>query len=250
MYKNKRILALIPARGGSKGLPGKNLKSLAGKPLIVWSIEQALASKTIDRLIVSTEDEEIASVSRRHGADVPFLRPVELATDMALVGSAIIHAVQTLQSMGEHYDIVMLLECTSPVRYPGDIDRAIATLVDSKGAQSAVGVVENTHAPPHWNFRLTDGLLTTFIENGLSVEQCQRQAVEKSYVPYCIYLSYWSSYEKHAMFYQPRTVPIILRKEQMVEIDEEIDLLIAETIMKHYIMHVSSGGKKKAPLLS
>ena len=246
MYKNKRILAIIAARGGSKGLPGKNLKLLAGKPVIVWSIEQALASKAIDRLIVSTEDEEIASVSRRHGADVPFMRPVELATDIALVGSSIIHAMQTLQSMGEHYDIVMLLECTSPVRYPGDIDRAIATLVDSKGAESAVGLVENTHAPPHWNFRLTDGLLTTIMQDGLSVDQCRRQALEKSYVPYCIYLSYWSSFEKHAMFYQPRTVPVILRKEQMVEIDEEFDWLVADTIMKHYILHVYRAEKENS----
>lgn len=235
MYKDKRILAVIPARGGSKGLPGKNLKMLAGKPLIAWSIEQALASKGIDRLIVSTDDEEIATVSKQFGADVPFMRPPVLASDTSPVSGAILHVMQQLRDMGDRYDIVMLLECTSPIRYPNDIDKAIATLVDTKGAESVVGVVENSHAPPSWNLRLTDGFLTSFVPEGLSVENCRRQALEMTYIPYCLYLSLWASFERYQLFYQPRTVPFLLKKEQMVEIDEEIDFIIAESIMKNYL---------------
>src|SRR5436309_11175411 len=98
MYKGKRVLALIPARGGSKGIPRKNVREFLGKPLIAWSIEQALASERIDRLIVSTEDEEIAAVSRQFGAEVPFMRPAEFAADVSPVSEAILHTLKTLQS--------------------------------------------------------------------------------------------------------------------------------------------------------
>ena len=93
MYKNKKILAIIPARGGSKGLPRKNIKPLLGKPLIAWTIEQALASKYLDRVIVSTEDEEIAAISRKYCAEVPFLRPKELARDDSPTIDTLLHAL-------------------------------------------------------------------------------------------------------------------------------------------------------------
>ncbi len=236
MYKGKRVLAIVPARGGSKGVPGKNIRELAGKPLIAWSIEQALESERIDRLIVSTENNEIAEVSRRFGADVPFLRPMEFAADESPVADAIQHAIQTLQSTGEIYDIVILLECTSPVRYPGDVDHAIAMLVDNVGAESVVGVVELTHEHPAWTFRLIDGYLSSFIDGGHSVDNCRRQALETTYLPYSIYLTWCSNFERYKLFYQPRALPYLLKREQMVEIDDEVDFFIAESIMKRYVL--------------
>ena len=236
MYKGKRILALIAARGGSKGLHRKNLRDLAGKPLIAWSITQAAASERIDRVIVSTEDDEIAETSRQFGADVPLLRPKELATDSSPVSEAILHVMRSLKSMGETYDIVMLLECTSPVRYPDDIDNAIAALTDNPGAQSVVGVVELTHEHPTWTFRLSAGYLSSFISGGHSQENLRRQALEKTYLPFSIYLTWWRSFELYRSFYQPRTLPYLLRREQMADIDDEVDFFITESIMKKYIL--------------
>jgi len=122
MYKGKKILALIPARGGSKGLPGKNIKPLLGKPLIAWTIEQAKASKYVDRVVVSTDDDEIAEVAIRYGAEVPFLRPKELARDDSPTIDAILHALDFFSDKGERFDLLALLEPTSPLRDSEDID--------------------------------------------------------------------------------------------------------------------------------
>lgn len=136
-----KILAIIPARGGSKGIPRKNIKNLSGKPLIAWSIEQALESQSIDRVVVSTDDKEIAEISRKHGAEVPFIRPDEYATDTASTELAMIHAVTVLANQGYLPDYVMLLQATSPVRRPGTIEAAIQTLIQSK-ADSLVSATE------------------------------------------------------------------------------------------------------------
>ncbi|HZV36772.1 MAG TPA: acylneuraminate cytidylyltransferase family protein [Verrucomicrobiae bacterium] len=236
MYKGHKVLALIPARGGSKGLPGKNIRKFADKPLVAWSIEQALASKAVDKVMVSTDNEEIAAVARRHGAEVPFLRPAEFARDNSPVSEAIIHAVRTLREMGERYDIVLLVECTSPVRYPGDLDDAVARLVDNPQADSVVGAVQLTHEHPMWTFRLSRGYLTSFIAGGHKPKNCRRQALETTYLPYAHYLTWWKNYESRKTFYQPRTLPHFLKREQMVEIDDEVDFFIAESIMKKYII--------------
>ena len=136
-----KILAIIPARGGSKGIPRKNIKALSGKPLIAWSIEQALASASIDRVVVSTDDNEIAEISRKYGAEVPFIRPDEYATDTASTEVAMIHAVTELANQGYRPDYVMLLQATSPVRRPGAIEAAIQTLIQSQ-ADSLVSATE------------------------------------------------------------------------------------------------------------
>ena len=118
MIGSKKILGFIPARGGSKGLPRKNIKLLSGKPLIAWTIEEARKSAIFDRILVSTDDEEIAEVARAYGADVPFIRPKELATDEAKGIDVFFHAVQWLRDHGETYDLFMLathLRCGSPM---------------------------------------------------------------------------------------------------------------------------------------
>ena len=120
-----QILPLILARGGSKGLPKKNIKPLCGKPLIAWTIEQALGSHRIDAVVVSTDDTEIANQSKAFGAKAPFLRPKELARDDSPSVDAILHAVNWFESHGKHFDTVLLLEPTSPLRKSDDIDKAI-----------------------------------------------------------------------------------------------------------------------------
>lgn len=190
----------------------------------------------IDRVIVSTEDEEIAQVSRRFGADVPFMRPGELATDSAPVTEAILDAMASLEAGGEAYDIVLLLECTSPVRYPGDIGRAIARLVGDREANSVVGVVKLTHEHPLWTFRLSDGYLESFIPGGHSQENLRRQALESTYLPFSLYLTWWENLKRYKVFYQPKTLPLMLKREQMADIDDEVDFFITEQIMKKFIL--------------
>lgn len=137
-----RILAIIPARGGSKGVPGKNLRPLAGKPLVVWTIEQALGAAGITDTVVTTDAEDIAAVARAAGAQVPFLRPAELASDTAPTEPAMRHALEQMEAREGRYDTVMLLQPTSPLRMPGTIDRAIDEFQRS-GSDSLLGVIES-----------------------------------------------------------------------------------------------------------
>lgn len=158
MVKTKgNVLAIIPARGGSKGIPRKNIKELAGKPLIAWTIETALTSKSIDRVIVSTDDEEIAAVARRHNADVPFMRPRELAEDDTPTLPVIIHAAEWVEkNEGMEYEYIVILEPTSPLRTSQHITEAMALLREN-GTDSVVSIIPVPgHYNPHWQFTLDD----------------------------------------------------------------------------------------------
>ena len=140
MYKNNSFLAIVPARGGSKGLPGKNIKELCGKPLVAWSIEAGLKSKYVDEVMVSTDDEKIAEISKKYGANAPFLRPSELASDTATTFDAVKHTIDYYKNeLKKEFDYIVLLEPTSPLREVCDIDRAIEILLESK-ADSIVGI--------------------------------------------------------------------------------------------------------------
>jgi CMP-N-acetylneuraminic acid synthetase len=142
MYKNKTALAVITARGGSKGIPKKNIKELGGKPLIAWTIEAARGSKHLDYFLVSTDDEEIAGVSREYGAPVPFMRPAELSTDAAKSIPVVQHAVEWLRAHeGKNFDYVMILQPTSPFRTAEDIDVCIEKIVDTN-ADSVMSMVK------------------------------------------------------------------------------------------------------------
>lgn len=137
-------LAIIPARGGSKGVPGKNLRPIAGRPLIAWSIAQALAVSEIGRVIVSTDSPEIAEVARAYGAQVPFLRPTELAQDTTPTEPVLVHALDWVAGQGHSPDAVILLQPTSPVRKAGSLAAAIARF-ETSGADSLLSVCENHH---------------------------------------------------------------------------------------------------------
>ena len=142
-----RILCVIPARGGSKGVPRKNLRDVAGRPLLVWTIEQALSARPAMDVVVSTEDEEIADVARAAGALVPALRPAALSLDTTPTEPVVRHVVETARAAGAAPDAVMLLQATSPVRLPGTIDRAVSQFT-ATGVDSLVGVV--AQAPFLW----------------------------------------------------------------------------------------------------
>jgi len=142
-----RILCVVPARGGSKGVPRKNLRHVGGKPLLVWTLEQALSARPAMDVVVSTDDEEIAEVARGAGALVPFLRPAELAQDTTPTEPVVRHAIAAARAADAAPDAVMLLQATSPVRLPGTVSRAVAQL-EATGVDSLVGVVPQ--APFIW----------------------------------------------------------------------------------------------------
>lgn len=155
-----RVLGLIPARGGSKGVRRKNVRPLCGKPLLQWTAETSLASRALGRVVLSTEDAEIADIGRCCGVEVPFIRPRELAADDAPTLAVVMHAVLTLEKMGDRFDAVCLLQPTSPLRRSADIDASIELLEESH-ADSVVSVQRvPSEYNPHWvYFRDSDGSL-------------------------------------------------------------------------------------------
>lgn len=155
-----RILGLITARGGSKGVPGKNTKLLGGKPLIAYTIEAALQSKLLTDWVVSTDCEKIADVALGFGANVPFVRPSELANDSSKSIDVVIHAIQEMEKQGKTYDAVVLLQPTSPFRPVGFIDKAIEIFIEKK-CDALVSVLPVPHEyNPHWVFEMNvDGSL-------------------------------------------------------------------------------------------
>lgn len=176
-----KILGLIPARGGSKGVPNKNIKPLAGKPLIHYTIEAALPCPDISQLVVSTDSTAIAEVSRAAGAAVPFMRPDELATDSSPSIDTVIHAVEWFQEKGEHFDAVCLLQPTSPFRTAEDIQKAV-TAFKQQTADSLISVREVPHQyNPHWIFepKESDGFLK--IATGEQQIIPRRQELPKAY---------------------------------------------------------------------
>ncbi|NPA26110.1 MAG: acylneuraminate cytidylyltransferase family protein [Chloroflexi bacterium] len=245
MIQGYRVLAVIPARGGSKGIPGKNIRPFLGKPLLAWTVEQALAAAFVDRVVVSTDDEAIARVAREAGADVPFRRPAALAEDDVPIAQAVAHAARWLHEHGQPYDIVVQLEATSPFRYPGDIDRAIQTLVTTPQAQSVVAVGPVTNDHPLWALKVQDGFLTKFCDTDAG--NVNRQYLARAYLPYSIYVAWYEPLIQHRTFYLPRTAPYFLRREQKVDIDDEVDWFLAECLVRRYLLSQDAQPKTQNP---
>ncbi|MFN0109779.1 MAG: cytidylyltransferase domain-containing protein [Blastocatellia bacterium] len=155
-----KILGLIPARGGSKGVPRKNIRLLAGKPLLAYTAEAALASKRLTRIILSTDDKEIAEVGRACGLEVPFLRPAELAEDTTPTLPVVQHAVQFLEAQGERFDAICLLQPTNPLRQASDIDGCIDLLERAEADTVFTMLAVPSEHNPHWvYFKNADGSL-------------------------------------------------------------------------------------------
>ena len=175
-----RVLGIITARGGSKGVPRKNVKLLNGKPLIGYTVESALDSKRLSRVVVSTEDTEIADIAKELGADVPFLRPRELAADTTPTLPVVLHAVETLERMGDTYDAVCLLQPTNPFRRSIDIDACIE-LLDESGADSVVSVLPVPDSfNPNWVYwQSSDGTLK--LSTGAAEPIPRRQDLPRAY---------------------------------------------------------------------
>ncbi|MCD4722139.1 MAG: acylneuraminate cytidylyltransferase family protein [Desulfobacula sp.] len=233
MYNDQRILGLITARGGSKGLPGKNIINIAGKPLIAWTIECAQKSGYLDRLIVSTDNNEIARVCREYNAQVPFLRPAHLASDTATSIDVVMHAIDTLKEKGEEYDYICLLEPTSPLREPHDIDDSIKQLINMPDAEAIVGVCPLESMHPEFNVTMDVHNFISKYETGQNIKSLRRQDLASVYFfEGTIYISKISAVREKMGFYHDKTLGYIVPRHKSIEIDDQYDILMAEAILK------------------
>lgn len=229
MIDSKKILAIIPARGGSKGISRKNLRDLKGKPLIAYTIEEAKKSKYIDRVIVSTEDEEIASVSRGFEAEVPILRPKEFAQDNSPTVDCVIHMVNWLKENEEYKpDYVCLLQCTSPLRTFEDIDGAIEKII-STDMDGVVSVCES-EVNPYWTNVFDGDRLKYFIEEGRQITR--RQDLPKIYrMNGAVYIVKTEELIRGRTLEPSKITGYIMDSEKSVDIDNIEDFLLAEILI-------------------
>ncbi len=228
--KGEGILGIIPARGGSKGLPGKNIKELHGKPLIAWTIEAGLDCELIDELIVNTDSDEIAEVARQHGGRVPFLRPAELAGDTASTIDVLRHTLQWYEERDRRFELVLLLQPTSPLRSAADIQGALRLFRDKK-ARAVVSVCPVEHHP-HWSNQLPeDRCMAGFLRP--QVINKPRQQLPKYYgLNGAIYLAAVDFLMAHGSFFGERTYAYVMDRERSVDIDTAMDFQLAELLLQ------------------
>ena len=231
--KAPRILGLILARGGSKRLPGKNIRPLAGKPLVAWSVEAARACAAIEDVVVSTDDEAIASAARQYGAHVPFLRPAQLAADSSTSADAALHALQFLREQeGRSFDAVILLEPTSPLRASGDlagVARLLADRWDETDAVVTVGRVQ-LEQPAVMKRMDAQGRLSPWVP-----EQAASGEAPVAWFPYGVaYAVKTEALERWRTFYPPRVLGYTIERWQNYEVDDLFDFLCVEAVMQHF----------------
>ena len=220
-----KILAIIPARGGSKGVPRKNIRDLAGKPLIAWTIEEAKKSKYIDRLILSSEDDEIIEVAKKYGCEVPFKRPIELAQDDTLGIDPVLHAIE--QCPG--YDYVVVLQPTSPLRTVEDIDGCIEKLISS-GVDFCVSVTEPEKSP-YWMYTLENNQMAPLLPQETLI--ARRQDLPKCYsLNGAIYVARINSFIEEKSFITTNTMAYVMSQERSFDIDTIVDFKICEYLIE------------------
>jgi len=222
------VLAIISARGGSKGVQRKNIREVAGKPLIAWTIEEAKKSRYIDRLILSSEDPDIISVARSWGCEVPFVRPVVLAHDDTPGIEPVLHAIDLLQ---EHYDYIVLLQPTSPLRQVADIDGCISACFKS-GAPACVTVTEPEKSP-YWMYYLDEfSSLKALLPQSELITR--RQDLPKVYcLNGAVYIAKCGWLQEFKNFISDKTIAYIMSNENSKDIDTELDLLLCEMLIKN-----------------
>lgn len=229
----QKTLAVIPARGGSTRIPRKNLREVAGKPLIAHTIEQANDADEVDRAIISTDDDEIAEVAVEFGGEVPFRRPKELATDTATLAGTITHALEWAVQE-EQYDQICSLQVTSPLRTSKDIDEALRRLTESD-AKSCVSVSEYV-TPPQWAVTADDeGFLCEYFDYGLlwTEDPSRSQDIPDLHHPNgAIFAATTEAWETHESFYTPETIGYEMPPERSFDIDEPWELELVRNIME------------------
>ena len=232
------MLAIIPARGGSKGIPKKNIKLLCGKPLIAYTIEAAMASRSIDHIVLSTDDPQIAEVAVQYGAEVPFMRPEELAQDDSLAIDSYIYTIERLNKEFNHnYEEFVVLLPTVPLRTSEDIDKAIE-LFSQKGADSVIPCTETQH-PVEWIFNINDdGTIKRSCETGAG-KMINRQQLKRSYtLNGAVFVFKYSLLKETRSYYSQKTYAYAMPLERSIDIDTEIDFKFAEFLIQQEVNNV------------
>ncbi|WP_121662789.1 acylneuraminate cytidylyltransferase family protein [Metabacillus litoralis] len=238
MYKNMSFLAVIPARGGSKGIPGKNIINVNGKPLIQYTVDAAKKSKYIDRIVVSTDDSKIADVSIQCGAEVPFLRPENLANDTAKTIDVLIHTLEELNKLGSHFDYIVLLQPTQPLRTNEQIDLAIENIV-LQNAESLVSITEVSEHPVLFRTLDPNGVVHNLLNTNSTI---RRQDFPKIYrVNGSIYINKINENFNSNTSLNDNKLAFLMGREFDIDIDEPFDLEVLKLILDQ---------KKQMPSLS
>ena len=221
------VLAIVPARGGSKGVPGKNVRKLAGRTLLDYAALAARDSGVIDRIVLSTDSDEIADAGRRAGMEVPFMRPAALAQDDTPMLPVIEHAIDSLAAEGWTTDVIVLLQPTSPLRRPSHVRDAVNLLYESK-ADSVVTVIEvPRHLSPDYVMRIEDGVLRPFLDEGARVTR--RQDARPAYSREgTVYACWRATVERFGNIYGERCRPLMVDAADSLSIDSPADWAEAE----------------------
>lgn len=231
MKSEYHVLGIIPARGGSKGIPRKNIYPICDKPLIAYTIESARRSVRLTKLIVSTDDTDIAETARRYGAEVPFLRPAELATDTALAIDVVRHALEFQEKHDcVQYDIVVMLQPTSPLKTAQDIDAVIGKLIKS-GCDSVVTMVDVGANHPARMYRVVDDRLVNLMDEGITMRP--RQELPPIYIRNgAVYACRRDVIYRWKTLIGPDVRPWIMPLNRSVNIDDPSDIVLAERYLK------------------
>lgn len=235
MYKNKKIIALVPARGGSKSIPYKNIKLLCNKPLIGWTLDLVKEIPEIDKVVVSTDDLNISIVSQYFGAEV-INRPDELSADHSMSIDVVKHTLNVIDQQEENYDIMLYLQPTSPLRSKEDIYDCLDLLIENDQKYKSVATFSHAQLNPMRAWSLEGSIPKTFIEHANPF--LPRQKLPKAYqLNGSVYAFYTKVINKETeKFFGDDTGAVIIPNERAIDIDDEIDLLLAEIIIKRGLM--------------
>lgn len=245
MIGGKRVLAIIPARAGSKGLPGKNIRPLGGKPLLAWPVEAACGSAHIDRVIISTDSQDYADIAIAHGAECPFLRPAELASDTAPSIDFILHALDTLEAAGETYDLIVLLEPTSPLTEAADIDAALAQL-EASDAEAIIGIAAmETQHPAFSVLRDDDGRIRP-AQSADFAHLPRRQDLDPVFaLDGSLYISTTAAIRRERSFAHANTLGFVTERWKHFEVDDLVDFIAIEAVIARLPEIRAAHGRKK-----
>jgi N-acylneuraminate cytidylyltransferase/CMP-N,N'-diacetyllegionaminic acid synthase len=232
MIDGIRVLAIVPARGGSRGLPGKNGRLLLNRPLLAWPISAARAAHCVDRVVVSTDDPRLADQARDAGAEVPFMRPANLAGDRTPSAAVVIHALDELAAVGEHFGYFVLLEPTSPLTEGADVDAALLRLHGSRDrADAIVGVVRTEAEHPAFAVTMSATGTISPLSGGGFDELPRRQDLPDAYrLEGSLYASDVAAFRAAGAFCHGRTMGYAVPRYKSLEVDDLMDFVCIEAV--------------------
>ena len=232
MINNNKILCIIPARSGSKGVKNKNVKLLNGRPLISYTINGAMKSNYIDEIIVTTDSIKIKKIAEKYGLEVPFLRPKKYSTDYSTANDVIMNCLKYFEKVKKIYQYFIYLQPTSPLRTSEHIDEAFELLFNDKKSENLVAVSE-VKKHPIWMKRITNSGYLKNLDNRIKIHP-NRQSLEKCFIANgSIYISRIESYKKYKSFYKGPTIPYLMNSNSSIDIDDIDDFKYAEYLLKN-----------------